>query len=149
MSSKVAKKKIWKGSWFKQYSSNLFLKKPSDNMLTSSIPLDMADMAMIRKPIKREELAEIVATLEKKAKKVPLVVDLLKEELVNNDAKTTARVLKKLWIDKMDKSTSFSPTKKRIYEKVFRALMEEFALIRKTTIEKAEEKIISSLEKSI
>jgi RNA polymerase-interacting CarD/CdnL/TRCF family regulator len=87
--------------------------------------------------------------LEKKARNSIVQIDLLKEKLNKNNARRTAQVVKALWLDKNNIATSFSPSKKTIYKKALRILCEEYALVRNTTVEKAEAKIEEALEKSI
>jgi RNA polymerase-interacting CarD/CdnL/TRCF family regulator len=124
--------------------------KKNKNALECSIPAKNADDARIRKPVTKKELKEILKTLSKKARKNGKVnTSTLKDKLNKNRAKTTAYVLRKLWVDKHNENTSFSPTKKRIYRKALRNLSEELAWLEKTSVKNARNKIKERLQKAI
>lgn len=124
--------------------------KKNKNALVCSIPADNADEARIRKPVTKTELKELLKYLEKKTRVNGKVnTSVLNDKLNKNKAKTTAYVLKKLWVDKNNENTSFSPTKKRIYKKAYRNLSEEMAWLEKSTVKKAKEKIRKKLESAI
>lgn len=144
-----AKRKNKDGEMVQTIFFKPFFKIDSDNFLTSSIPLSNVVEANIRKAVSKAELSEIMSSLEKKIKEEIIDLDILKEKIIINEAKSTAQVIKSLWVDKNNIATSFSPSKKSIYKKAMRSFSEEYALVRNTTVEKAENKIIDILEKSI
>lgn len=146
---KSAKKKDLDGIKVQTIFFKPYFKIDSDNFLTSSIPLKNTELANIRKAVTRSNLLDLMLYLEKKARNSIVQIDLLKEKLNKNNARRTAQVVKALWLDKNNIATSFSPSKKTIYKKALRIFCEEYALIRNTTVEKAEAKIEEALEKSI
>lgn len=124
--------------------------KKNKNALVCSIPVDSADEARIRKPTTKTEFKDILKYLGKETKiKGKINTSTLNDKLNKNKVKTTAYVLKKLWVDKNNDNTSFSPTKKRIYRKAFRNLSEELAWLEDTTVKKAKKKIKKRLDKAI
>jgi RNA polymerase-interacting CarD/CdnL/TRCF family regulator len=124
--------------------------KKNNNSLTCSIPVKNATEARIRKPITKKEFKEIMKTLSKKTRvRGKVNTSSLKDRLNKNNAKITAQVLKKLWVDKNNENTSFSPTKKRVYKKALRNLSEELAWLNKIKVKTAKDKIKSRLEKAI
>ena len=146
---KSAKRKDLEGKRVQTIYFRPYFKKESDNFLTSSIPLVNTELARIRMAITRVELVELVHYLEKTARKNLIELDILKEKLSRNNARKTAQVLKVLWVDKNNEETSFSPTKKGLYEKALRSFAEEYALIRNTSLDSALEKTEKSLGKAL
>lgn len=124
--------------------------KKNKNALECCIPAENADDARIRKPVTKKEFKELLKTLAKRARKSGKVnTSTLKDKLNKNRARTTAYVLRKLWVDKHNENTSFSPTKKRIYKKALRNLSEELAWLEKTSVQNARKKIKERLQKAI
>lgn len=124
--------------------------KKNTNALECSIPVESALDAGIRKPSTKTEFKDLLKMLTKRGRKNGKINTAgLKDKLNKNRAKTTAYVLRKLWLDKNNENTSFSPTKKRIYKKALRNLSEELAWLEKTTVKRARDKIKKKLEKSL
>lgn len=124
--------------------------KKNQSPLVCSIPAENADDARIRKPLTKKEFKKIFKILGKKAKKsVKVNTSSLKDKLNKNKPKLTAKVLRKLWIDKHNDNTSFSPTKKRVYRKALRNLSEELAWVNDSSVRKARKKIKKELEKAL
>jgi len=146
---KSSKRKNEAGKMVQTIYFRPFFKIESDNSLTSSIPLTNVEQANIRKAVPKDELSKIMDLLKQKAEQEIIDIDVLKEKIISNDAKTTAQVIKSLWVDQNNIATSFSPTKKHIYKKAMRSFSEEYALVKSTTVEKAEGKILTTLEKSL
>lgn len=124
--------------------------KKNNNGLVCSIPAKNAVDARIRKPVTKKKFRELMDILGKKVKKYNKVnTSSLKDKLNKNNPKTTTYVLRKLWIDKNNEDTSFSPTKRRVYKKALRNLSEELAWLNDTTVRKARSKIKETLKKAI
>jgi RNA polymerase-interacting CarD/CdnL/TRCF family regulator len=124
--------------------------KKNTNGMVCSIPVESADEARIRTPVTKAELKELLQYLEKKTRTNGKVdTSIMDSKLNKNRAKTTAYVLKRLWVDKNNENTSFSPTKKRIYTSALRTLSEELAWLEKSSLKKAKVKIRERLEKAL
>lgn len=124
--------------------------KKNSSVIICSIPVKNSDKARIRKPVTKTELKDLLRYLGKKTRRNGKVnTSILDDKLNKNRAKTTAYVLKKLWVDKHNENTSFSPTKKRIYKKALRNLSEELAWLEKSSVKKSKGKIKDKLEKAL
>lgn len=124
-------------------------KKKEENGLTASIPVSNVDDARIRKPLTKKKLKKILKLLSKKTKKKKVNTTSVKSDLNKNKPKLNAKLLKQLWLDKHDDSTSFSPSKKAVYRKALRSLSEETAYVKDMSLRKARRSLKKKLKKII
>jgi RNA polymerase-interacting CarD/CdnL/TRCF family regulator len=145
---KVKKRRGAKGALEKVLHYRPYFKTDKNKDVVCTIPLKNIKLANIRKPISQRQLGKIFQMLSAKpnGKKAVKAVKL-KSEINLNDPFKTARALKKLWLDKVDQSTSFTLAKKRVYKAAVRRLTEEVAFVGRSTPAKAKEKIFRRLEK--
>jgi len=125
-----------------------YFKNESDRTLLCSIPLKNIKKTKIRKPISKKQLAKLLKSLSQKTKEEkPINLLRFKEVLSLNEAQKTAEVLRTLWAIKMDETTTFTKSRKDIFTKAMRRLVEEVAFVSNLPLKKAEEKIERALEK--
>lgn len=117
--------------------------------LIGSIPVDnMADNEF-RQPASVSEVNEVLSLLSKPSSSdLRIDTDELDIMLKTNRIKKMARAVNLLWRDKNNDESTFSPTKRRLFKKALRAVSEEYANAKDTTLEKAEIKIYSYLNKA-
>lgn len=120
-----------------------------EKTVVCSIPVKNIDKAKIREPILKEELEKILNSLSK----TPDIIDRvnttqLREELNLNNLQKTAQVLKILWIDKNDETTSFTRWKQEVFNMAMERLIEEVALVCDLSLSQAREKIEQAFLKS-
>lgn len=147
---KVKKQKNAKGKEEKVIFFRPYFKTKQNRTLICSIPVNNIEKAHIRRPIAKKELKQSLKTLSKKANiKNQINTTQLREKLFLNDTGKTAQVLKTLWLDQKDESTSFTKSRKDISSLAMERLAEEVAFVGGVSIGKAREQIKAALEKGI
>jgi RNA polymerase-interacting CarD/CdnL/TRCF family regulator len=117
--------------------------------LICSVPLSKIEMAGIRRPVSKNKLKKVFEVLSRKIKRNEQIdILVLKENLNKNKPRVTAKILKVLWLDKNRENATFSPTKKSIYTKAFKSLIEEIAYVEHISLEKAKMNIQKALTAS-
>lgn len=145
---KVKNRKGPKGKRKKVIHFKNYFKTPQNKGATYSIPVECIKKTNIRKPISKEELKKLVGKLSKNPEaKSSISTAKAKNELNKNDAFKTVRVLKRLWLDKNDESTSFTKARKDLLDLAIRRSVEEVALVGNTSVSNAKKKIKESLRK--
>lgn len=145
---KTKKRKNPEGKEEKVIFFRPYFKNDRNRTLLCSIPLKNIKKTKIRRPISKKQLAKLLKSLSQKTKdKKPINLPRLKEILSLNEAQKTAEVLRTLWAIKMDETTTFTKSRKDIFTKAMRRLVEEVAFVGSLPPEKAKEKIKKALEK--
>lgn len=123
--------------------------KSNDNKgMTCSIPEDSLGQTNIRRPISLETARSLIEKLSQKPKgEMSTDVDSIKQTLGQNDPHETARVVRSLWVEKLDGEITFTKSKKDMFELATSRLVEEVAYVIKTPPENAYSKIKAALEK--
>lgn len=117
--------------------------------LIGSIPVENMEDDEFREPSTVTEVNQSLRVLSKKnSNDLRVDTDELDDRLKTNQIKASASVANLLWVDKNNEDTSFSPTKRRLFRKAVRAVSEEYANAKDTTLEKAEKMIRSYLNKA-
>ena len=120
----------------------------NDGKITYSIPIKNIDKTQIRRPILEKELREILEELSEAIEEEDQLNTVqLRETLRLNSPHKTAQILKILWFDKDDESTNFSKQKQDVFKTAMKRLIEEVALVTKTSLIQARQKVESALEK--
>ncbi|MBL7159006.1 hypothetical protein ISS85_00815 [Candidatus Microgenomates bacterium] len=147
MISKIKKEKTLNGKKAKVIYYKPYFKSRT-NALICSIPIKNLDKTYIRRPISKRQLRRVLSILSKTVnRKKQIKTTQLRERLRLNKAYKTARVLKRLWVDKNDKSTNFSRTRKEVFSLAMKRLIQEVALVDDTLLKEARRKIKNTLEK--
>ena len=146
---KIEKKKDGNGKseeiiYFKPYYQT---EKTHD--MVCSIPIRNINQTNIRRPMKKEEFKMLIEKL-KKRKKINNFYDLNKAKLLlkSNRPLDIVNLLRSLNMEKKEKKENFSKSKQDVLRKTINLLIQEFALVSKITLEKAQEKINSALKAS-
>jgi len=128
-----------------------FFKKGRDHSLICSIPEANLREAKIRLPIKIKEARELLKKLSKSIKGARGVEDLneIKDLLNENDQNKNVIILRRLWVEKNKPETNFTYGRRKIYEETIEKIAQEIALVLKTGMEEAEEKIKKALKQSL
>ena len=127
-----------------------YFKTRQNRTLVCSIPINNIEKAKIRRPISKKELRQLLKELSKKASiKNPINTTWPREILRLNEAHKTAQVLKTLWADRKDKSTSFTKSRKDIFKLAMKRLVEEVAFVGSVPLRKARKQIKAALEKGV
>ena len=117
--------------------------------LMGSIPVENIDDGEFREPSTVSEVNDTLKVLSKKyTGELRIDTDEMDEKLKTNKIEESAKVANLLWIDKNNEDTSFSPTKRRLFKKAIRAVCEEYANAKDTSLEKAEARIQTYLNKA-
>lgn len=117
--------------------------------LTFSIPLNNINKTSIRKPISKKELNELLSELAKTpVVKTPIDISKIRDELNLNNLKTRVQIIKRLWREKNDKTANFTKSKQDVLDLAIKLLLEEVALVRNISLEKADKKIKMALKRS-
>ncbi len=109
--------------------------------IVCSIPLKNLKKTKIRKPLMKDELLKLLKYVSKRPKKKKTKVDLnrSKKHLISNDPKKITKVLKKLWLDKQNEDTNFTPSKRAAFNVAINRLKEEVAYVFDISIKEATE----------
>jgi len=119
-----------------------YYKTKQNRTLTCSIPVKNIGLTNIRKPISKNRVKKLLERLsEKEERGEPVNAKEVGEKLKLNRPETTARILKKLWLDKQDLSKNFSGSKRNIMNLSIKQLVEEVAFVLDISIAKAKKKI--------
>jgi RNA polymerase-interacting CarD/CdnL/TRCF family regulator len=117
------------------------------NEVTYSISVKNLSMASIRKPISKKELIDLIKVLSKTIKvDVPINIIEYKEALSSNDPHEIAYTLKRIWIEKQEDAEGISKSKNELYKASMKILVEEVALLKKTTVSEAKKIIKKALK---
>ncbi len=131
-----------------------YFKSKKDGGMTCSIPAKSINKTNIRRPINKLRMNKILKNLSKKtfANDINdinvLEITEAKEVLSINKAGKTAKILKRLWLEKQDESKNFTKSKETAFKHLIERLSEEIAYAGNTSIENAEAKIRSALKKA-
>lgn len=146
---KIGKKKTFDAQEKRVIYYRPCLTDDNDGKITYSIPIKNIDKTQIRRPILKEELREILEELsEAIGEEDQLNTVQLRETLHFNCPHKTAQILKILWFDKENESTNFSRQKQDVFKIAMERLIEEVALVTKTSLIEARQKVERALEKS-
>lgn len=125
-----------------------YFKKKEDKGLVFSIPVINLDKANIRRPLSEKKLKKVFKKLSGKLKTTKaLNISKAQDRLNLNNPFKTARILKRLWADKKDKSTNFTRSKRKTFDLAMKRMIEEVALVKDISLRKARDKIKAALEK--
>ncbi len=117
------------------------------NEVTYSISVNNLSLASIRKPISQKGLLDLIEVLSKTIETdVPINIIESKEAFNSNDPHDIAYTLKRIWTEKKDNADGISKSKSDLYKTYMKILVEEVALLNKTTIIEAEKIITNALE---
>ncbi len=117
-----------------------------NSTIVCSIPESSLD-ENIRGPISKKEMNQLLRGLSKKSRKrSTLDVIKAKKVLNSNDIHKTARILKKYWRERKREGASFTRTKKDILETAISRIIEEIALVKGISLDKAKEKVTIALD---
>lgn len=125
-----------------------YFKNFKNNTLICSIPeKNIKEYTHIRAPISKKDLTELLKNFPKKTKDEKNV-DIVEAKtiLTSNDIEKTAEVFKRFWREKQRSGVDFTKAKKDILAKAVDSMIEEAALVLETSLEKAQEKIESSIK---
>lgn len=118
--------------------------------LMGSIPIDNISDGEYRTPSTTAEVNNVLKILSKSNDdELRIDTDEMDTKLKTNLIVEIAEVANLLWIDKNNEDTSFSPTKRRLFKKALRAVMEEYAIAKDTSLDKAEKTIRSYLKRAV
>lgn len=111
-----------------------------------SIPLNNIEKTEIRKPITTKELKRLFKRLKKaNSNNFALSIIKAKELLKSDNPLTMIKLLRILYKEKKTQPDSFSKSKKDVFESAMNKLVQEFALVSRSTPDKAREKITFAL----
>ncbi|MEA3355269.1 MAG: hypothetical protein U9Q63_02160 [Patescibacteria group bacterium] len=115
-----------------------YFKKKKDNGLVCSIPAKNIEGNYIRKSISNYRLNKLIKKiLYKKAKIKQVNVTKMKAVLGKNKIGKTLAIVKKLWLEQKDKSKKMTKSKKNVYKQARQRVIEEIALARDVSLQKA------------
>ena len=147
---KVEKRKNDKGLKERVLHFKPCFKNEKSKDVTCSIPEKNIILTKIRRPISKKELKKVFRKLSGEPKsEIKLNILKVKEILKFNSPVKTASILKKLWLDKKDKHTSFAASKQNLLDLSMRSLVEEIAYVSGTSLKQAKETIKKELGKSL
>jgi RNA polymerase-interacting CarD/CdnL/TRCF family regulator len=116
-----------------------------NSTLVCSIPESSLD-ENIRRPVSKKEINELLRDLSKKSRKRNSLDAVKAKKILNsNDIHKTAKVLKKYWREKKRNGASFTGTKRGILEIAINRIIEEIAIVKGTSLDKAKKEITSAL----
>lgn len=139
---KIESKKGAKGKKEKVIHFKPYYKTKQDRNLVCSIPVKNISLTHIRKPISKNRMRKLLKKLSKKENKKKITnTTLAKEKLRLNKPETILQILKRLWLDKQDKSTSFSSNKKNLLKLSMKRLVEEAAFVLNIPLPQARKRI--------
>ncbi len=112
-----------------------------------SIPVKNLSLASIRKPISKKELLDLIKVLSKTIEvEEPINIIEYKKSFNSNDPHEIAYTLKRIWIEKQETADGISKSKNEIYKASMKILVEEVALLKKTTVSEAKKIIKKALK---
>lgn len=147
---KIKKEKNTKGKNEKVIFFRPYFKTRQNRSLVCSIPLNNIEKAKIRRPISKKELRQLLKEFSKNPDadvKTPINISRAREMLNLNDPHKIVRILKSLWLEKNDKSTSFTKTREKVFRLAIKRLVEEVAFVNGVSIGKAKRQMKEHLEK--
>ena len=145
--SKIKNRQTDSGKSQKLIQFKHFYTNNNNEDLLFSIPTKNLAKANIRRPITKKKLQQLFKSLSQVSQKDRINPAKAKLWLTENDPFKTAKVLKRLWADKLNESTNFSRTKKDLMETALKRLEEEVAFLEKLPLKKARERIKAKLPK--
>lgn len=145
---KISQKKGSGGKRKKVIHFRHYFKTPQNRDAVYSIPVKNIRKTYIRRPVSKRELEGLIKKLSREPKETcSFSAARVKDSLNKNDVHKTARVLKSLWLEKNDESTSFTKAKKEMFELAMKRLLEEVAFVKKISVSEARKIIRESLKK--
>lgn len=125
-----------------------YLKTRKNRTLICSIPVNNIDKTNIRRPISKKGLRQLFKKLSQKSDiKTPFNTTKARGQLSLNDPYENVEILKHLWQEKKNESTSFTKTREDVFRLALKRLMEEVALVKGVSIGEARRQIKAALEK--
>jgi RNA polymerase-interacting CarD/CdnL/TRCF family regulator len=125
-----------------------FFKSRARRHASYSIPVKNITKTNLRRPITKRQLRKLFRILAKKPKVTSRFNIARGKKLVNlNNPFKTAKVVKRLWLDKQSEKVNFTKTRKDLFRLAMKRLVEEVALVSDTDIDEAKEKIEETLKK--
>lgn len=147
---KIKKQKKVKGKKEKVVFFRPYFKTRRNRTLVCSIPVDNITKAKIRRPISKKKLKQLLKELSQKTNiENPINTTRLREKLFLNDAYKTVQVLKTLWADQKNESTSLTKRRKDMFSLAIKRLVEEVAFVNGVSLEKARKQIKTALAKGL
>ena len=141
---KRAKDKEEKIIFFRPY-----LKVRKNRALTCSIPANNIDKTNTRRPISKKELRLLLKKLSMRSDiEKPINLVQAKGALGLNDIDETVQVLKSLWVEKKEKLTNFSESRKSVFKLLMKQIGDEVVFVSGISFVDARKKIKNALEKS-
>lgn len=124
-----------------------FYKTKDVSDIVCSIPESNIDKTQIRQVSTKKEFRLLINKLKKKKnlEEFP-AIDKAKALLNSSDPADTARVLRKLWIERNETIENFSRSKRDIYNLAMERLVQEFATVSGFSLEKARKRIDLALQ---
>lgn len=115
--------------------------------LTYSVQLQNSNNVSLRKPVSREKAEQLLVSISKQPSQT-LEINLLetKSALNTNELAETLKVLRKLWLEKQDKSGFLAGGKLGIYQQAMIQATQEIAAAKGILLEQAELLILSTLK---
>lgn len=100
----------------------------------------------IRGPISKKEMNELLQGLSKRSRK-RRALDVIKAKKIlnSNDIHKTAKILKRYWREKKREGGSFTRTKKEILNIAIDRIIEEIAVVKGISLDKAKKEITIAL----
>lgn len=124
-----------------------YFETDKNKKLIYSIPASNIEKANIRKLLSKDGLKRLFKKLSKKSNsEKPVNITAAKERLILNNPFKTAEILRRLWAEKEDESTSFTKSKKDTFSAAVKSLVEEVAFLYDIPLKKAKKKIKSALK---
>ena len=126
-----------------------YLKVRKNRTLTCSIPVNSIDKTNTRRPISKKELRLLLKKLSMRSDiKKPINLVQAKGALGLNDIDETVQVLKSLWVEKKEKLTNFSESRKNVFKLLMKQIGDEVVFVSGISFVDARKKIKNALEKS-
>ena len=115
-----------------------YFEKRGNNSLVGSIPIENIKDNYIRKPVSNYRLNKLTKKiLYKKSRVKQAGSTKIKTDLGKNEIGKTLTVVKKLWLEQKDKSRTMAISKMNVYKQARQQAIEEIALTRGISLQKA------------
>ncbi len=145
---KIEEEEVAKSGKEKVIYFKFYYRTERNKSLICSIPVKNVDLAGIRKPVSKDKIKKLLRKLsEKEAKKEPVSPTWAKEQLRLNKAGATAKILKRLSLEKQDESTNFTGNNQDLLKLSLERLVEEIAFVLGISVVQAGEKVKKALWK--
>lgn len=114
-----------------------------------SIPESMLEEGNIRGPISRDDVGDLMEVFAKKTKLIqPLDTVKEKSKLLSNDIFSSANILKKYWRANME-DENLNKSKRDVLALAYDKVVEEIALIKGVSLDRAKESIDEALSSKL